>query len=72
MEIDSAMAFGSAEAAEAMAAPNADALVSAHNAFVEAFVLAINVAVKVLSGSQAEFWGAPKLPNSRRTIAMGP
>ena len=49
-----------------MKCQEAEDLVRAYGASAEAFVLALDVVVKVLSGSRAEFWGALKIAESAK------
>ena len=44
----------------------AEDLLEAYGASAEAYALAMDVLVKVLSGSRAEFWGALKIAESAK------
>ncbi len=47
-----------------MKCQEAEDLVEAYGASAETYVLAVDVVVKVLSGSRAEFWSALKIAES--------
>jgi len=49
----------------------AEDLVEAYGASAEAFVLAVDVVVKVLGGSRAEFWSALKTAESAQDRCEG-